>query len=210
MRRTRCMCLWLSVLWYAARICHDLLWFFVHHITLITHHYTTLLRLLPISQSVRCPVHLPPACLSIPSCLPEIYWSVNVYHCTCLLRVYVMLSLFFTSLVYLSIQLRMDRAVYLNIFLFFTCLLFHWILSCSVLDALCCVPCCLKLVSRTCYASDVVWQRRRWEIWCFTCIWSLFSQQLGTLMLYLNMEPIFPTVGKSDVLPACGAYFPNS
>lgn len=88
-------------------------------------HYTTLLRLLPISQSVRCPVHLHPACLSIPSCLPEIYWSVNVYYCTCLLRVYVLLSLFFTCLVYLSIQLRMDRAVYLHIFLFFTCLLFH-------------------------------------------------------------------------------------
>ena len=49
-----------------------------------------------------------------------------------------------------------------------------------------------------------------WEIWCFTCMWSLFSQQLRNLMLYLNMGPIFPTVGKSDVLPAYGAYFPNS
>ena len=29
-------------------------------------------------------------------------------------------------------------------------------------------------------------------------------------MFYLNMEPIFPTVGKSDVLPAYGAYFPMS
>ena len=41
-------------------------------------------------------------------------------------------------------------------------------------------------------------------------MWSLFSQQLGTLMLYLNMEPVFPTVGKSDALPEYGAYFPNS
>ena len=49
-----------------------------------------------------------------------------------------------------------------------------------------------------------------WEIWCFTCIWSLFSQQLGNLMFYLHMEPIFPTVEKSDVLPEYGAYFPNS
>ena len=36
------------------------------------------------------------------------------------------------------------------------------------------------------------------------------SQQLGNLMFYLHMEPIFPTVEKSDVLPEYGAYFPNS
>jgi len=29
-------------------------------------------------------------------------------------------------------------------------------------------------------------------------------------MFYLHMEPIFPTVEKSDVLPEYGAYFPNS